>query len=311
MPISLKFDGFEGEAVDGKLHHDFNALGNAFDSVGDDFVKLIDDLSSGHGESFYKIAHDIQINHDLHKIDDAFLKISDAFLKLDPEFVKFGDGITNLVENDLKITPLSSDDGDGSSSVLADAFHKIDTDLHTTGTDFIKVNEGTSSGEVNETFLKVGEDFVKIDGDLQNLGEHFGALGADFIKIGEMSDSQVVDQVFLKVGADLLKVGENFSAVSSDFLKIGLDFIKLGDSDVIKLDQSFLKFADDFLKLNGDALKLNSSLHTLGQDFLKMDEVLHKFDVTIIPTPEDQTVTHTAADHLHQVLHAVSDFMLI
>src|SRR6516162_4866073 len=81
--LFLKFDGVQGEAEDGRVHRDFVALGHQFDDLGDGFLKLIDDVSTDHGESLHKVADDVQINHDLLKIDTAFLKIDDSFLKLD------------------------------------------------------------------------------------------------------------------------------------------------------------------------------------------------------------------------------------
>jgi hypothetical protein len=95
--LFLKFDGVQGEAEDGHVHRDFDALGHQFGELGDDFLKLIDDASSTHGEAIHKVADDALINHDLLKIDTAFLKIDDSFLKLDTDFLKFGDGITNFL----------------------------------------------------------------------------------------------------------------------------------------------------------------------------------------------------------------------
>jgi hypothetical protein len=208
----LKFDGVQGEAVDGKLHQEFRAIGTDFGNLGGDFVKLIDDVSSEHGASFLKIAHDLQVDHDVLKIDSDFLRIGDGFLKLDTEFLKFGDGFSNFVEQQLKITlPSVGDDG---SSPLLDAFHKIDSDFHNTGgdfiklgADFIKLNE-PDSGDLRQNVFQVGDDFLKIDSDLQNASDHFIALGTDILKIGELSDLKVVDQVFHQFGDDLLKVGD-------------------------------------------------------------------------------------------------------
>jgi len=190
--LFLKFDGVQGEAEDGRVHRDFDALGHQFGELGDDFVKLIGDVSTDHGESLHKVADDAQINHDLLKIDTAFLKIDDSFLKLDADFLKFGDGITNFLENDLKITPTSSSEG---SSSLADTFHKLDSDFQDTGSafhtlaeDFVTIKFAGSS-ELNP-FFKVGEDFHKIDDALHQMSTDFLALGTDFIKIGETSDSE-------------------------------------------------------------------------------------------------------------------------
>jgi hypothetical protein len=38
----LKFDGVEGQAVDGKLHQEFRAIGTDFSNIGNDFLKLIE-----------------------------------------------------------------------------------------------------------------------------------------------------------------------------------------------------------------------------------------------------------------------------
>jgi hypothetical protein len=89
----IKFDGVEGEAVDGRLHRDFRALGADFAGLGGDFIKLVDDVSAQRGASAFKIAQDLKVEHDLLKIDGDFLKVSSSFLKLDSDFLKFGDGL--------------------------------------------------------------------------------------------------------------------------------------------------------------------------------------------------------------------------
>ena len=71
------------------------------------------------------------------------------------------------------------------------------------------------------------------------------------------------------------------------------------------------KFSEDFINFSNDAVKMDASLHALANDFLKVDEVLHKLDVTTIPTPEDTTTRTAATDQLHQILHAAHDFMLV
>ena len=85
-------------------------LGTDFTNIGDDFLKLIDDIKFDQGASALKIAHDLKIEHDFLKIDTDFLKISGGFDKLDTEFVKFGDGFTD------KITPVGDE---GSPSLPA------------------------------------------------------------------------------------------------------------------------------------------------------------------------------------------------
>ncbi len=156
----IKFDGVEGEATDGRLHRDFRALGADFANIGGDFIKLVDDVSGQHGESAFKVAQDLRVEHDLIKIDGDFLKVSASFLKLDSDFLKFGDGLSNFVANELKIKFT-----DGPS--LADSFHKINTDFQNTsgdflklGADFIKLTEAASPADV----FKVGDDFLKIGG---------------------------------------------------------------------------------------------------------------------------------------------------
>src|SRR5260370_30969160 len=99
----IKFDGVEGEATDGRLHRDFRALGADFVNIGGDFIKLVDDVSGQHGESAFKVAQDLRVEHDLIKIDGDFLKVSASFLKLDSDFLKFGDGISNSFSTNLML----------------------------------------------------------------------------------------------------------------------------------------------------------------------------------------------------------------
>src|SRR5262245_18083103 len=280
----LKFDGVEGEAVDGRLDQEFRLVGTDFANLGGDFLKLIDDASFDRGASALKIAHDLKISHDLLKIDSDFLKVRDGFLKLDADFMKFGDGVTKFVENDLKIK-FTGDDG---SSLLADAFHKIVTDFQNTSADFLKLDADfikLTGGTVSvDAVFAVGDVFQKISTHLQNTGNDFTALADNFLKIADLSDLKIVDQVFVKFSDDLLKVADNLNAVSADFSTIGGDFEVLGDtSDVVKLDQAFIKYAGDFLKLDSDFLKLDTSLHSLGADFLKFNDVLH---LKLEPPPE-------------------------
>jgi hypothetical protein len=173
----IKFDGVEGEAVDGRLHRDFRALGADFAGLGGDFIKLVDDLSAQRGAS---IAQDLKVEHDLLKIDGDFLKVSASFLKLDSDFLKFGDGLSNFVENELGIKFT-----EGPS--LADSFHNIDTDFQNTrnafiklGTeDFIKLTDPANPADVSN----VGDDFLKISGDLKTTANDFVTLADNFIKI--------------------------------------------------------------------------------------------------------------------------------
>src|SRR5262245_26558703 len=125
--VFLKFADIEAEAVDGRVHRDFVALGREFGNLGDDFLKLMDDLSSAQGETFLKIADENLISHDLLKIDSEFSKIDTGFLKLDLDFIQFGDGITNFVENELKITPPES---------MADVFLKIHLEFDSANGEF-------------------------------------------------------------------------------------------------------------------------------------------------------------------------------
>ena len=320
--LFLKFDGVQGEAEDGRVHRDFDALGHQFGDLGDGFLKLIDDVSSANLESIHKVADDAHINHDLLKIDTAFLNFDDSFLKLDTDFLKFGDGITNFLENDLKITPTPSSE---ESSSLSGTFLKIHSDFqnaaidfHTLATDFLTIKFAGSS-ELNP-FSTVARDFHNIDEALLRMSTDFNALGTDFIKIGESSDSQPGESLSLNFGHLVIKYGEaaqkagaSLDALSSDFHRIGDVFLNLSDSETIKLDQAFLKFADDFLKLGADSLKLDASLHLLGEETLKVNELLHiKLDTSPVPVPipGDHDAIQAVTEQVHQLAQHAKDFHL-
>jgi hypothetical protein len=87
----------------------------------------------------------------------------------------------------------------------------------------------------------------------------------------------------------------------------------LSDSETIKLDQAFLKFTDDFLKLGADSLKLDASLHLLGEETLKINELLHlKLDSgpVPVPVPGEHDAIQAVTEQVHQMTQHAKDFHL-
>lgn len=305
-PGDIKFDGSEAEAVDAKLHHDFQLVGTDFAHIGNDFLKLITDVTSQQGASELKIAQDLKIDHAVLKLDTDFLKISDGFLKLDTQFIKFGDGFSSLAD---KILPEES-------NPLPELFLKLDTDFKSDGAafsqlgpDFLKLDTATAS---NDSFLKVADDFLKVGGDLKTTSDDFKLLGDAFIKLGESSDLKLLSGDFIKFGEALSNDGTNLSAVSDDYLKIGLDFQPVSDtseSTTLKLDQllSQLQFEDHVHKLAEDSIKLDTSFASLGQEFLKIDQALH-LKIEPAPSPGSQGGAPGPADFFIQTgAHGATD----
>jgi hypothetical protein len=269
----IKFNDSEAEAVDAKLHHDFKLVGTDFAHIGNDFLKLITDVTSRQGASELKIAQELKIDHAVLKLDTDFLKISDGFLKLDSQFTNFGDGFSSLVD---KIVPEASSLGDSNS--LPDLFLKLDTDFKgdsasfsQLGPDFLKLDSATAS---TDSFLKVADDFLKVGGDLKATSDDFKLLGDAFIKLGESSELKLLSGDFIKFGEALTNVGTNLGAVSDDYLKIGLDFQPVSDTSeatTIKLDQllSQLQLEDHVHKLADDSSSWTQAWRPWGRNFSK------------------------------------------
>ncbi len=137
----LKLEGFAGEAVEHKIHQDFIKLGNAFDHLGDAFIKLVDDASSNNATGGLAVAQEVHIKHDIVSISDDFLKIGDDFIKLDTDLQKFDDAFVNSTDQFIiKIGGIEGDSaGDQGSINLGDDFHNVETDLNGAGQDFIKL----------------------------------------------------------------------------------------------------------------------------------------------------------------------------
>jgi hypothetical protein len=274
MPIFIKFDGLEGEAHqdrrgldrlgdaaedlgggfvklvfaaaaadDGdlkflpavQLKHDQLVVGNAFMTVGTDFLKL---------------------NVAEHKFDDAFIKLADPFLKIAPSTDAEAPPIPlagdfKVYEGDLKATGLDfwkvSDvwkldlKFDGTSSLglafqaLSDDFLKLSTDELKIGSDVLKIGKQTDSRALGDAFIKWGEDTLKLSDEYKILSADFQKLTQDFTPVTTIDAASVN-------GAPL------------------------------KLDQTIANNAGDFLKVAVDLFKMNVDLGALGGDTIKLAE---------------------------------------
>jgi len=137
-------------------------------------------------------------------------------------------------------------------------------DLGVLGADF-KVFDGTIKVNVlAQAEALVGQDFLKLNGDMTNTGQTFATLGDDFIKLSN-GPNQELDAAYKLLGGELHKIGSAFDAVASDFLKLSQDFEILAGGRNTALVASSPNsrpgpLGTDFLKLDQDFLLLNQAI---------------------------------------------------
>ena len=264
MAIFLKLGDIKGESLDHK--HNETLL-----RIDGDFLKL----ASANPDGFLKI--DGQIKHDIAVIGDSFLKLGQDFIKLSDAAIKIDSLFLKLDPTNffIKLDPILDSAGGavvegGPPNPQAD-FLKLDTalkiagaDLGVLGADF-KGFDCTIKGNVlTQTEALVGQDFLKLNGDMTSTGQTFAALGDDFIKLSN-GPNQELDAAYKLLGGELHKIGSAFDAVASDFLKLSQDFeILAGGRDtalVASLSNSQPgPLGTDFLKLDQDFLLLSQAI---------------------------------------------------
>jgi hypothetical protein len=206
--------------------------------------------------------------------------------------------------------------GDQAPSDLGIRFVKLDTDLLDTGAafaalggDFLKLNDPPPPENSNEVFLKIADDFLKIDSVLDLVGDDFVSIGAAFIKFGGSLDLpavQDIDEAFLKLGSDTVKIGEDFRELSDIFLEIATDIQEAAGSPLtLKIDELTLKIEGDFQSLEAEIIKFDANLRALGGDYLKLADAFHDIEHVRIP------IDVKGSDSLSQMLQAMHDFSLL
>src|SRR6266567_4774873 len=228
----LKLEGFAGEAVEHKIHQDFIKLGNAFDHLGDAFIKLVDDASSNNATGGLAVAQEVHIKHDIVSISDDFLKIGDDFIKLDTDLQKFDDAFVNSTDQFIiKIGGIEGDSaGDQGSINLGDDFHNVETDLNGAGRDFIKIGDLSDSPVLDEAFNKLGGDSIKVGDDFIKVSDDFLKIAQDFGQPSGTPETIKLDQGLLSHADDFIKLDSDLHKLDADLHKLGGDYLKIAEA---------------------------------------------------------------------------------
>ncbi|MEJ0074244.1 MAG: hypothetical protein WDO17_02145 [Alphaproteobacteria bacterium] len=322
---------FIGEDFAHKLDHQLIKLGTDFDRVGDSFLDLIADAQkvNEHKHIAGVKFEDAAIKHDVDTLGVDFIKLGDGFLKLDEAQHKFDDAFLKFADQFIKFTPgtVGNVETDQGSPKLGDDFLKLDTDLKLSGFDTFKLGldflklDHTHTESPNAALQTLSADFHKIDGNLSSLGDDFLKLGVDYklaqIDSGALKLSEAgalkIDDALHKLGTDDTAIGTDFKALSNDFLKISVDLAPTseGTQPTESLSLNFAKIvftsSKDFQQLDSDMHKLDLDLKLLGDDSIKLANLLPA--VQAPGSPDDHG--HGPSDSLHQILQLVHDFSLL
>jgi len=327
--IFLKIHDFAGEDLAHHLDHQLIKLGTDFDRDGDEFNDLIADALKVTEVSEHKHLAGIKyeealIKHDVDSIGLDFIKLGDGFLKLDEVQHKFDDAFLKFADLFIKFTPSDLNTDQGGIKLSTD-FQNLDNDLKVTGDstiklglDFLKLDD-THTENPNATLAALSSDFNNIKGNLSSLGDDFLNIGSDYkladinldaIKLNE-ADALKIDEALHKLGTDDTSVGIDFHKLSDDFLKISQDIAPSeGNQPNESLSLNFAKIvftsSKDFQQLDADAHKLDFDLKLVGDDSIKLSNLL--LPAIQPPGPPDD---HGISDSLHQVLQLVHDFSLL
>ena len=264
MAVFLKLGDIKGESLDHK--HNETLL-----RIDGDFLKL----ASANPDGSLKI--DGQIKHDIAVISDSFLKLGQDFIKLSDVAIKIDSLFLKLDPTNfhIKLDPILDSVGgavvvEGGPPDPQTDFIKLDTALKIAGADLgvlgahFKSFEMIKVSVLTQTEALVGQDFLKLNGDMTNTGQTFATLGDDFIKLSN-GPNQELDAAYKLLGSELHKIGSAFDAVASDFLKLSQDFDFLaGGRDTALVASSPNSrpgpLGTDFLKLDQDFLLLNQAI---------------------------------------------------
>jgi hypothetical protein len=210
---------------------------------------------------------------------DSFLKLidrrqqgalDDAFLKIDADLLKLS---TASADTFLKIEHDHSVKID--FDVVGDAFLKLGQDFHKVDTalglidDFVVKLAGVPTPGSVDGAPGLGSDFSLLDHKISASAADLKILGSDFLKLDASPNMDVFRLKIAGISDDFLKLGGDMAANGDAFHKLGDDFLKLaGGNEVSPLDRAYKEFGGD-LKIVGDQFDV------LAGDFLKLDQAMH------------------------------------
>jgi hypothetical protein len=199
-------------------------LGEAALNIDSDFVKL-SELS---GESLAAFEHkhkgDFEaIGRAFHTVGNDFHKAEIGASLID-RFILFGTQAHG--GGGGSGTPVFSATGGGGAGIQADfelADHKLGTtatDLKAFGDSFVKIDDVRTLDQFNVKIAGLGDGSVELARDTAADQAAFLKLGADFLNLGSEANGLLLPAVYKELGGDLQKVAADFGAISTDFLKL-------------------------------------------------------------------------------------------
>jgi hypothetical protein len=314
--IFLKIHDFAGEALGHKVDHDFLKLGTDFDRVGDAFSDLVADaMAANQHKHLAGVKYEASIKHDVDTIGFDFIKLGLDTLKLDDVLHKFDDVILKFADQSLK--PDTGGEiaaaSDQNQLKLSDDFLKLDTDLNNTGLGAIKL--GLDFLKVNDTHTdNPNQNFVALATDLHTIDASLGSVGVDFLNLG--SDYKILGGLSdsQKIDAAFIKLSDDSAGVGGDFHKVSDDFFKIAtDIDQSTDTNLTLKIDELALKFASDFKVLDTDMHKLDLDLklLGDDSLKLANALPAVQQPPGPPDNHGIPDSLHQILQLVHDFSLL
>ena len=210
---------------------------------------------------------------------DAFIKfegLEGAAHKLGNDFDRLGDGFADL----------------------GGAFLKFVDDVSSTDVNFFKADLAAHIKHdvfaVGDDFFKIGQEFIKLTGPLDTLGDAIVKFTDQFIKLtpSESETPFPLSADFVKLETDIKLTGLDFLGTASDikgspteslrlaFNKISIDYKQQSD-DALKLGEDFADFVrisglseskvgETFLKITLETVLISSADLKLSTDFQKI-----------------------------------------
>jgi hypothetical protein len=254
----LKLSGFDGR-------HEQAALNDAFVKIDSDFLKL----SDANADNFVKIEHKVDRDFDVIggafiKLGEDFGRIAFVGALIDDFVLK----VTQATIAEVPTPAADVAPGPQADFIKLDEAMKFSgADLKILGGDFIKLNDSRNLDGFDLKIKIVAADFIKLSTDMAANGDAFHKLAFDFQKLGNVDNPSPLDLAYKELGGELQTVGNVFGALSADFSSL-VPAVQVGGGggagDIATNSDIKLSLGAGFMQLNQDFHKLDSALGGVG-----------------------------------------------
>jgi hypothetical protein len=209
----LKLDGISDR---GRLNEATLKIDEAFLKLSsastDDFLKL-------EQNPFIKLQFDA-IGDSFVKLGDDFLKISAAGEAVDQFVLKI---VGNPVGAPSDANGGDSSGPQADFVVLDHKLSATSSDLKILGADFLKLDTSPNADSFQQKVNIVSDDFLKLSADLAADRVAFLKLSADFLKLSQGGGDRPspLDLAYKEIGGELQDVGNTFDLLATDFANAG------------------------------------------------------------------------------------------